>query len=109
MFDWIPRLWAIMDSFGSTWAIGFAIVGGLGIVSSGALFALISGRCRHPDLDDFGPCLGLGMGGVLVGAFWPMILIALPFIATACALFGTGIFITNSVTSSRELAGDDEG
>lgn len=108
-FDWIPWLWSTMNAFGSTWAIGFAIVGGLGLVGAGATFALISDKNGYREPDYFGICGGIIGTSAVVGLFWPLILIALPFIATACALFGVGIFITNSVTGSRELAGEDEG
>jgi hypothetical protein len=97
MFDWIPWLFSIQAEWGATWGIGFALIGGIGLLLAGGTVATMNHGRENFNDNCVEPCMGAIFFSALCGAFWPMVTIALPFIAVAVGLFCGGMSIANAL------------
>lgn len=92
MFDWIPTIFNTFISFGAPYWIGVTIVIGLGVVLAGVIFQVM-GPNNEPEDAVFGT---VAMSSAL-GFLWPLVVIALPFLAVAGGLFYCGICVAKSL------------
>lgn len=99
LINWIPGLWSVQASWGQAWLVGLLVIFCLGVVFAGVVYEMFG----EDESERAFICGGLLAAVAVVAAFWPMFLIALPFIVVVASLFYGGVYLAQSLEEAARV------